>query len=51
MLTQAGRAAERRRLKLERIQREFKDGSPTIRKMTPEECGRYPVPATKAWRR
>ena len=37
MLTQADRAAERRRVKLEEIQRQVKDGSRTIRKMTPDE--------------
>jgi hypothetical protein len=42
MLTQADRAAERRRAKLEEIQQQVKDGSLTIRKMTPEERKRYP---------
>ena len=35
MLTQADRAAERRREKLEEIRSQVKDGSLTIRKMTP----------------
>jgi hypothetical protein len=42
MLTQADRAAERRRTKLEEIQLQVKDGSLRIRKMTPEERKRYP---------
>jgi hypothetical protein len=42
MITQADRAAERRRVKLEEIRRQVKDGSLTIRKMTPEERKRYP---------
>ncbi|HTA35157.1 MAG TPA: hypothetical protein VK761_00475 [Solirubrobacteraceae bacterium] len=41
MLTQADRAAERRRAKLEQIQQQVKDGSLKIRKMTPEERKRY----------
>jgi hypothetical protein len=46
MVTQADRAAERRRLKLEDVQRQLKEGSLTIRKMTREERKRYPpVPA------
>jgi hypothetical protein len=43
MITQAERAAERRKLRLEDIQRQVKDGSLTIRKMTAEERSRYPV--------
>jgi hypothetical protein len=42
MLTQADRAAERRREKLEEIRSQVKDGSLTIRKMTPAERERYP---------
>jgi hypothetical protein len=42
MITQAERAAERRRLRLEEIQRQVKDGSLKIRSMTPEERRRYP---------
>jgi hypothetical protein len=42
MLTQADRAAERRRVKLEEIQLQVKDGLLTIRKMTPAERKRYP---------
>src|ERR1700749_4374094 len=41
VLTQADRAAERRRAKLEQIQQQVKDGSLKIRKMTPEERKRY----------
>jgi len=51
MLTQADRAAERRRVKLEEIQRQVKDGSLTIRKMTPDERRRYPAMPVKARRR
>jgi hypothetical protein len=52
MITQADRAAERRRMKLEEIQRQVKDGSLTIRKMTAEERKRYPPrPATGRGRR
>jgi len=51
MLTQADRAAERRRVKLEEIQRQVKDGSLTIRKMTPDERRRYPAMRVKARRR
>jgi hypothetical protein len=42
MLTQADRAAERRREKLEEIRSQVKDGSLTIRKMTDAERERYP---------
>ena len=42
MLTQADRAAERRRVKLEEIQLQVKDGLLTIRKMTAVERKRYP---------
>jgi hypothetical protein len=42
MLTQADRAAERRREKLEEIRSQVKDGSLTIREMTPAERERYP---------
>jgi hypothetical protein len=50
--TQADRAAERRRAKLEEIQRQVKDGSLTIRKMTPDERKRYPTqPAKQRQRR
>jgi hypothetical protein len=42
MLTQADRAAERRRVKLEEIQLQLKDGSLRIRKMTLAERKRYP---------
>ena len=51
MLTQADRAAERRRTKLEEIQLQVKDGSLTIRKMTPEERKRYPPKPSKGRRR
>lgn len=42
MLTQADRAAERRREKMEAIRSQVKDGSLTIRKMTRAERERYP---------
>jgi hypothetical protein len=48
MPSQADRAAERRREKLEEIRRQVKDGSLTIRKMTPEERKRYPTKAPKS---
>jgi hypothetical protein len=51
MLTQADRAAERRRAKLEDIQRQIKDGSLRIRKMTAEERRRYPALPPKARRK
>jgi hypothetical protein len=51
MLSQAGRAAERRRVKLEELQRQVKDGSLGIRKMTPEERWRYPAVPAKARRK
>jgi hypothetical protein len=51
MLTQADRAAERRRVILEEIQRQLKSGSLTIRKMTPEERKRYPPRPAKARRK
>ena len=51
MLTQADRAAERRRVKLEQIQRQVKDGSLRIHKMTPEERRRYPAMPAKARRK
>jgi hypothetical protein len=52
MITQADRAAERRRVKLEEIQQQVKDGSLTIRKMTAEERKRYPPrPSTGRGRR
>ncbi|MGA2321536.1 MAG: hypothetical protein ABSG95_12470 [Solirubrobacteraceae bacterium] len=42
MTTQADRAAERRRVKLEDVQRQIKEGSLTIRKMTAQERKRFP---------
>jgi hypothetical protein len=45
MSTQADRSAELRRASLEKIQRQIKDGSLTVRKMTAAERKRYP-PAT-----
>ena len=51
MVTQADRAAERRRASMEKIQRQVKDGSLTIRKMTAEERKRYPPVASKGRRK
>ncbi len=51
MLTQADRAAERRRVKLEDLQQQLKDGSLTIRKMTPAERKRYPPKPSTAPRK
>ena len=50
MLTQADRVAERRQAKLEETQRQVKDGSLRIRKVTPEERQRYPAMPAKARR-
>lgn len=51
MSSHADRIAERRREKLVAIQRQVKDGSLKIRKMTPEERRRYPARAVKARRK
>jgi hypothetical protein len=48
MPTQSDRAAERRVAKLEDVERQVKDGSLTIRKMTAEERKRYPPQPAKA---
>ncbi len=48
MITQAERAAEARRQKLEQIERQLKDGSLTIRKLTAEERKRFPPQPSKA---
>jgi hypothetical protein len=42
MITQAERAAEKRRLRLADMQRQVKDGSLKIRKMTAQERRRFP---------
>jgi hypothetical protein len=42
MITQAERAAEKRREKLEEMERQVKDGSLKIRKMTAKERTRFP---------
>jgi hypothetical protein len=47
MLTQADRAAERRRVKLEEIRQRVADGSLTIRSMTAAERKRYPSRPSK----
>jgi hypothetical protein len=51
MITQADRAAEKRRAKLEDVKRQVKDGSLTIRKMTAEERKRYPPKPSKSGRK
>jgi hypothetical protein len=51
MLTQADRAAERRREKLKEIQRQVKDGTLKIRTMTRDERRRYPALPPKARRK
>jgi hypothetical protein len=51
MATQAERAAERRRERLEAMQRQVKDGSLRIRKMTPQERKRYPRRPAEAKRK
>jgi hypothetical protein len=51
MVTQAERAAEKRRLKLEDMKRQVKDGSLKIRKMTAQERRRFPAPPAKGSRR
>ena len=50
VITQAERAAERRRVKLEDVQRQLKEGSLKIRKMTSDERKRYPPLPAKARR-
>jgi hypothetical protein len=47
MSNQAERSAELRRASLEKIQRQIKDGSLTVRKMTPAERKRYPPGPSK----
>jgi hypothetical protein len=42
MSTQADRAAEKRRVKLEDVQRQVKDGSLVIREMTAQERKKFP---------
>jgi hypothetical protein len=51
MITQAERAAARRREKLEALQERVADGSLRIRKMTPEERRRYPALPAKPRRK
>jgi hypothetical protein len=51
MLIQADRAAQRRRVKLEEIQCETKDGSLSIHEMPSEERPRYCAIPGKARRR
>jgi hypothetical protein len=46
-ITQADRAAERRREKLEQINQQIKEGSLTIREMTAEERRRFPAQASR----
>jgi hypothetical protein len=51
MVTQAERAAERRREKLGEVERQVKEGSLRIRKMTAAERRRYPAVPAKARRK
>jgi len=51
MVTQAERAAEKRRVKLEEVQRQVKDGSLKIRKMTAQERKSFPPRPSKGSRR
>jgi hypothetical protein len=52
VISQADRAAEKRRVKLEDVQRQVEDGSLTIRKMTAEERKRFPAkPASEPRRK
>jgi hypothetical protein len=44
MKTQRERAEEKRQLKLDAVQEQVRDGSLTIRRMTPEEREKYPKP-------
>jgi hypothetical protein len=44
MKTQRERADEQRQLKLQELDRQVKDGSLTIRQMTPEERASVPKP-------
>jgi hypothetical protein len=50
MITQAERAAEKRRARLEEIKRQVKDGSLKIRKMTAQERRRFPPRPSKGSR-
>jgi len=47
MRTQAERAAEERQVKLEQVQRQVKEGSLKIRKMTAKERKLFPPPPSK----
>jgi hypothetical protein len=47
MRTQAERAAENREVKLAEVQRQLKDGSLKIRKMTAKERKRFPPQPAK----
>jgi hypothetical protein len=47
MITQAERAAEKRRVKLEEIQRQLQEGSLKIRKMTAKERKSFPPRPSK----
>jgi hypothetical protein len=51
MATQADRAAEQRRVKLEDLERQIKSGSLTVRQMTQEERKRYPPRPSKGRRK
>jgi predicted nucleic acid-binding Zn-ribbon protein len=51
MRTQAERAAENRKVKLAEVQRQVKDGTLKIRKMTAKERKRFPPQPSKGPRR
>jgi len=51
MLTQADRAAERRRVNPEELQRQVRDDSLSICKTTAKERRQYPAAPAKAWRK
>lgn len=51
MRTQAERAAEKRRVQLEEMERQIKSGSLKVRKMTAAERKRFPPVPAKAKRR
>jgi len=51
MRTQAERAAENRRVKLADVERQLKDGSLKVRKMTAKERKLFPPPPSKESRR
>jgi hypothetical protein len=51
VISQAERAAEKRRTRLEDVKRQVDEGSLTIRKMTAEERERFPAKAVEPRRK